>query len=118
MRWSRLYSARGGYPLAVVAVGVATALLLAFLAVDFGFVPPYYHLTVASPADWITLLVFLLVALSSGLQIGSIRQRERAAVQREREIALLSRLSSRLVSEESIEEMATFIVGEVAAVLG
>ena len=96
----------------------AVGAVLAFLAVDFGFVPPYYHLTVASPADWITLLVFLLVALSSGLQIGSIRQRERAAVQREREIALLSRLSSRLVSEESIEEMATFIVGEVAAVLG
>ncbi len=155
MRWSRLYSARGGYPLAVVAVAAATALLLpfrahlhpaqamlifvpvivaigrlagvrasavgavlAFLAADFVFVPPYYHLTVASPADWITLLVFLLVALSSGLQTGAIRQRERAAVQREREIALLSRLSSRLVSEESIEEMATFIVGEVAAVLG
>jgi two-component system sensor histidine kinase KdpD len=96
----------------------AVGAVLAFLAVDFGFVPPYYHLTVASPVDWITLLVFLLVALSSGLQTGAIRQRERAALQREREVALLSRLSSRLVSEESIEEMATFIVGEVAAVLG
>ena len=92
--------------------------VLAFLAVDFCFVPPYYHLTVASPVDWITLLVFLLVALSSGLQTGAIRQRERAAVQREREIALLSRLSSRLVSEESIGEMANFIAREVVAVLG
>jgi two-component system sensor histidine kinase KdpD len=96
----------------------ALGAVLAFLAVDFGFVPPYYVFTVASPVDWITLLVFLLVALSSGLQTGSIRQRERAAVQREREIALLSRLSSRLVSEESVEEMAAFIVGEVVAVLG
>lgn len=92
--------------------------VLAFLAVDFCFVPPYYHLTVASPVDWITLLVFLLVALSSGLQTGAIRQRERAAVQRERELALLSRLSSRLVSEESIGEMASFIAREVVAVLG
>lgn len=91
---------------------------LAFLAVDLVFVPPYYHLSVASPVDWVTMVVFLLVALSAGLQTGSIRQRERAAVQREREVALLSRLSSRLVSEESIDEMAAFITSEIVAVLG
>ena len=155
MTWFRVYTYRGGYPFAALAVAAATALLLpfrafllpaqamllflpvivaigrlagvrasgtgavlAFLAVDVMFVPPYYHLTVSSPVDWITLLVFLLVGLASGLQTGAIRQRERAAVQREREMALLSRLTSRLVSEESVEEMAGFIVGEVVAVLG
>jgi two-component system sensor histidine kinase KdpD len=155
MTWSRLYTYRGGYPFAVLAVATTTAILLpfrallhpaqamllflpvivaigrlvgvrasalaaplAFLAVDFLFVPPYYRFTVASPADWITLVVFLLVALSAGMQTGSMRQREQAAVQREREMALLTRLSSRLVSEESVEDMTDFIVGEVVAVLG
>jgi two-component system sensor histidine kinase KdpD len=155
MTWSRLYTYRGGYPFAVLAVIATTALLLpfrallhpaqamllflpvivaigrlvgvrasalaaplAFLTVDFLFVPPYYRLTVDSPADWITLVVFLLVGLSAGLQTGSMRQREQAAVQREREMRLLIRLTSRLVSEESLEDMAAFIVGEVVSVLG
>ncbi len=155
MRWTRLFTAWGGYPLAAVAIAAETALLLpfrsslhpaqvmllfvptiivvgrlagvrasaaaavlAFLAADFVFVPPYFHFDVASSVDWVTLVIFLLVALSVGLQTGAIRQRERAALQREREIALLSRLSSTLVSEESVEEMAAFIVGEVVAVLG
>lgn len=89
-----------------------------FLALDLLFVPPYYHFTVASPVDWVTLVVFLLVAALAGLQTGYIRQREHAAVQRQAEFALLNRLSSRLVSEESEQVMAGFIVGEIVSVLG
>ena len=44
-----------------VRASVAAA-IAGFLALDVLFVPPYYHLTVASPADWVTLVVFLLVA--------------------------------------------------------
>jgi len=155
MRPSRLLTALGGYPLVLLVVGAATAILLPFrsvlspaqvmllyvpiivglarssgvrtsvaaavaatLAVDLLFVPPYYHITVASPVDWVTLVLFLGVAVAAGLQTGRMRQRERAAVQRQREIALLNRLSSRLVSEESVESMASSIVHEVVAVLG
>jgi two-component system sensor histidine kinase KdpD len=96
----------------------AAAALLSFGVVDFLFVPPYYHITVSSPVDWVTLVVFLGVALAAGLQTGHMKQRETAAVQRQREIALLNRLSSRLVSEKSVEAMASFIVHEVVAVLG
>lgn len=94
------------------------AAALSFLAVDLLFVPPYYHLSVASPVDWVTLLLFLGVAVAAGLQTGRMRQREHAAIQRQREVALLNRLSSRLVSEESADAMAFFIVHEVVSVLG
>lgn len=98
--------------------GSLVAAVAAFVAADLVFVPPYYHLTVSAPADWITLLVFVSVAVVSGLQTGQMLQRERAAIQREREIALLNRLSSRLVSEDSLDAMASFIVREVGAVFG
>jgi two-component system sensor histidine kinase KdpD len=100
-----------------VRVSVAAA-ALGFLALDFVFVPPYYHLTVASPADWVTLVVFLLVAAVAGMQTGFMRQRERAALQRQAEFALLHRLSSRLVSEASEQTTAGLIVGEIVSVLG
>lgn len=103
------------------AFGVRASLLAAiesFIAVDVLFVLPYYHLSVSSPVDWITLVLFLGVAVAAGFQTGRMRQRERAAIQRQREIALLNRLSSRLVSEESVDAMASFIVREVVAVLG
>lgn len=155
MKPLRPLTALWGLPLALLAVGVTTGLLLpfrsvmlpaqvmllyvpvivsiariggvrasaiaatlAFLAVDILFVPPYLHLSVTSPIDWVTLLLFLGVALAAGAQTGQMRQREHAAVQRQREIALLNRLSSRLVSEKSVDEMASFIVQEVVAVLG
>jgi two-component system sensor histidine kinase KdpD len=97
------------------SIGAAT---VGFLALDLLFVPPYYGFTVDSPVDWVTLVVFLIVAGLAGLQTGYIRQRERAAVQRQAEFALLNRLSSRLVSEESEEVTAGFIVGEIVSVLG
>lgn len=97
------------------SVGAAA---LSFLAVDVLFVPPYYRVSVTSPVDWVTLVLFLGVALAAGVQTGQMRQRERAAIQRQREIALLNRLSSRLVSEKSVEAMASFIVHEVVSVLG
>jgi two-component system sensor histidine kinase KdpD len=100
-----------------VRASVAAA-IAGFLALDLLFVPPYYHFTVASPVDWVTLVVFLLVAALAGVQTGYIRQRERAAVQRQAEFALLNRLSSRLVSEVSEQVTAGFIVGEIVSVLG
>jgi two-component system, OmpR family, sensor histidine kinase KdpD len=98
------------------ASGVAAA--LAFLALDLLFVPPYYHLTVASLSEWLGLLVFLIVALVTGQQTARLRQRERAAVRRQDELALLNRLSFRIASEKSVQDVAEFIVGQVTEVLG
>jgi two-component system sensor histidine kinase KdpD len=155
MRWSRLFTFAGGYPFALAAVAVTTALLVpfrsylsadtavllyiplisvvarlsgvgpsafaavtSFLVAAFSMVPPYDMPSVASPRDWMTLIVFIAVALVSGQVTGRMRQREKLAVARQRDQVLLNRLSARLVSEESTSEMAAFIAGEVVAVLG
>jgi two-component system sensor histidine kinase KdpD len=96
----------------------ATAAVLAFLALDFFFVPPYYRLNVASIPEWLGLLVFLIVALVSGQQTARLRNRERAAVRRQEELALLNRVSFRIASEKSVTSIAEFIAGQVTEVLG
>ena len=96
----------------------AAASVLAFVALDFLFVPPYYHLAVGSLPAWIALSVFLIVALVAGQQTGQLRRRERAAVQRQEELELLNRLSFRIASARSPEEIAAFVVEQVTAALG
>ena len=96
----------------------AAASVLAFLLLDFLFVPPYYHWSVASPFEWLGLVVFLIVALVSGQQTALLRQRERAAIRSRDELALLNRLSFRVVSEKSVATVAEFIVAQVVDVLG
>ena len=91
----------------------ATAAVFAFLALDLLFIPPYYHITVASLSEWLGLIVFLLIALIAGQQTGQLRSRERAAVRRQEELALLNRLAFRVASEKSVSAIAEFIVGQV-----
>ena len=93
------------------------AAVLAFVALDLLFVPPYYRFTVASLPEWLGLLVFLIVALVSGQQTGQLRQRERAALRRQDELELLNRLSFRIASEKSVRDTAEFIVSQVTSVL-
>lgn len=93
-----------------------TAATVAFLTVDLLFIPPYYRLSVTSPVDWVTLVLFLGVAVAAGLQTGRMRERETDALRRQDEIALLNRLSARLVSEDSVDAMASSIVADLVGV--
>ena len=96
----------------------AVASVWAFLMIDLLFVPPYYRLSVASPSDWVGLLVFLVVAMISSQQAAQLRGREHAAIRRQDELALLNRLSFRMASEGSASAVADFIVAQVIEVLG
>ncbi len=96
----------------------AVSAVLGFLALDLLFVPPYYHLVVASVAEWSALLVFLVVALVSGQQTGVLREREQAALDRQRELEFLNRLSFRVASEKSLQPTAEFIASQITEVLG
>jgi two-component system sensor histidine kinase KdpD len=96
----------------------ATAAVVAFLALDFLFVPPYYTWTVASVSEWIGLVVFLVVALVTGQQTARLRGREREAVRGREELALLNRLAFRIASERSVSAVAEFAVSQVVESLG
>ncbi len=61
------------------------ASIAAFLAFDWFFIPPFHTLTVADPAEWVSLGLFLLTAIVTA-QL-AVRERERAedAGRRERQ---------------------------------
>ena len=96
----------------------AFASVLAVLTLDFLFTEPYYHLRISNPAEWIALAVFLVVALVAGQQTGQLREREQAAVRRQRELTLLNRLSFHVVSDKSVGTAAELTVSQVTTLLG
>ena len=88
----------------------ATAAVLAFLLLDFLFIPPYYRLTVAqspsgsgSSSSWSS-------RWSPVSRPAQLRQREQAAMRRQRELELLNRLSFSIASEKSAEATAELVV--------
>lgn len=68
----------GGRGAAVIAA------LAAFIAFDLFFILPRYTLTVANPAEWVTLSVLLLTGLVTGQLAALVRQRTREARANER----------------------------------
>ncbi|MCL4395061.1 MAG: DUF4118 domain-containing protein [Chloroflexi bacterium] len=74
------------------AFGRGPAILVsvaAFLTFDWFFVHPRYTFTVADPAEWIALVLFLLTAIVTGQLAAQQRDRAREAKQREREAVVL-----------------------------
>ena len=94
------------------------AAVLAFLAWNFFFLPPYHTLEIRDPQDWLSLVAFLVVGVIVGIQAGRMREREARALAREKETAALNRLSAAVVSQTSTEQMAESCLSEVVAVLG
>jgi hypothetical protein len=92
------------------------AALSAFLAWDVFFLPPYNTFRVDDPKDWISLGVFLVVGLLIGLTSGRLREREALAVAQEREMALLNRLTGRLLAIQKPLDMAETLCAEIEAV--
>jgi two-component system sensor histidine kinase KdpD len=118
-QWSLLYLL-----IVVVVAGLSgtgpavLAATLAFFAWNYFFLPPYHTLAVKEPKDWLSLVAFLIVGMAVGVQTGRMREREARAVAREREGALLNRLSVHLVSETSTETMAGTVLAEAVKVMG
>jgi two-component system sensor histidine kinase KdpD len=65
------------------------AALASFLIFDWFFVQPTHELRIADPAEWVSLVVFLITAVVTGELAASERARAQIAVRREREAVLL-----------------------------
>jgi two-component system, OmpR family, sensor histidine kinase KdpD len=81
----------------------ATAAALGFLAFDLLFLPPYGHLKVHDRQDYLSLAVYLLIALVVSVLVSTRERRQALAERRERETRTLYELSSRLLVHDSLQ---------------
>jgi two-component system sensor histidine kinase KdpD len=91
----------------------ATAAALGFLAFDLLFLPPYGHVKVHDRQDYLSLAVYLLIALVVSGLVGTRERRQAQAEQRERETRTLYELSSRLLVHDSLQATLERVAGTV-----
>ena len=118
-QWALVYLLIIGLVAGISGVRAAlAAAILAFLAWNYFFLPPYNSLRIEDPKDWLALFVFLLVGMAMGVQTGRMHDREAKALAREREAAMLNRLSASLVSITETRTMAETLLKEIINIAG
>jgi two-component system sensor histidine kinase KdpD len=100
-------AAAGGLGPGITAAG------LGFLCFDVLFLQPYHHIFVDDPQDWLSLGVYLLVAVVVSLLVGTSERRRDQAERRERETRMLFDLSTSLVAHGSLEDTLRAVVRTV-----
>jgi two-component system sensor histidine kinase KdpD len=81
------------------------ASILAFLAYDVFFIPPYYRLTVDDPAEWLTLLTLLVTALVISQLTATVQLRATEAMESRHQIAMLYEFSEAVAATTDRQEM-------------
>jgi len=89
------------------------AALLGFLAFDFLFIPPYRTLIVTDRQDYISLGVYLGIAMVVSYLVGALERRRRQAERREQETRRLYELSTSLVAHSSLDDTLASVVRTV-----
>jgi two-component system, OmpR family, sensor histidine kinase KdpD len=100
-------AAAGGLGPGITAAG------LGFLAFDLLFLQPYHHIIVDDPQDYLSLAVYLLVAVVVSLLVATSERRRAQAERRERETRMLFDLSTSLVAHGSLDDTFRGVVGTV-----
>ena len=100
-------AAAGGLGPGITAAG------LGFLAFDLLFLQPYHHIIVDDPQDYLSLAVYLLVAVVVSLLVATSERRRAQAERRERESRMLFDLSTSLVAHGSLEDTLQGVVRTV-----
>jgi two-component system sensor histidine kinase KdpD len=114
-------NAAPAYLLAVLAVGIRYGSLpavltsiSAFLLYDFLFVPPVYTFTIASPDEWLNLLLLLAVAVVIGRLAALQAERAQEAADRALEAESLYRITGVLASTRTIGEATPLVLARLA----
>ncbi len=89
------------------------AALLAFLNLNYYFLPPYFTVVVAHPQDLFALIVFLVIAVVVSQLLGQDQQSIAAATAREREATLLYELSTALTGLLDEQAIAQIVASKV-----
>jgi two-component system, OmpR family, sensor histidine kinase KdpD len=93
-----------------------TSALVAFFALNYFFIQPYYTLTVHQPVDVVILVVFLIVAAVISQLVGRAQAGLAAATAREREATQLYELSTALAGLPSDTAIVQILAKQVHAV--
>jgi two-component system sensor histidine kinase KdpD len=94
------------------AVGTSVA---AFFIYDFLFTSPRFTLAITDPAEWLSLLLFLMVAVAIGRLTALLRERADEADRRVRESVSLVGISRETAMATTFEEAARAVVERLAA---
>jgi two-component system sensor histidine kinase KdpD len=94
--------------------GIATS-IASFLAYDFLLIEPRYTFTVQDPQEWLSLLLFLIVATVTGRLAALQAERAQEASRRAREAQSLFGISRSLATATSVREAAVEIVERLRA---
>lgn len=120
--WVGVADASPVYLLAVaLAAGLAgtwaavSTSIIAFLAYDFLFTLPRYTFRVADPAEWLSLLLFLVIAVVIGRLTALLRDRADEAERRVREGVALVAISRAIAMATSFEEAAAAVAERLRA---
>ncbi|HEX3919666.1 MAG TPA: sensor histidine kinase KdpD [Caulobacteraceae bacterium] len=106
---------------AAVLQGLRPALLaavLAFFDYNYFFLKPRYSFAVGRPTDVLTLLVFLAVALVTGILAGRVRDAQAATLRRAAAITSLLSASRRLSAAAEKMDAATALAEQLSAATG
>ncbi|WP_447909397.1 DUF4118 domain-containing protein [Brevundimonas bullata] len=113
------------YLSAVLAAGVLyglrpalAAATVAFLTYNFLFLQPKYSFAIGSPTDFLTLIVFWAVALTTGFLAGRVREQARAAQRRASAVSALLAASQRLTGVGDRTTAARILAEQTAAAAG
>ena len=96
-------------------VPAIAASVAAFVLYDFFFIAPTLTLVIAAPTEWLSLLLFLLVAIVVGRLTALLAAREREATQRAREARVLFAISLDLATAATVTGAIALVVERLRA---
>ncbi len=96
----------------------ATGAVLAFVAYDFFFIPPYHTLTVADTDHVLGLFVYLGVAIGAAFLMAQLRAQTDTTIRESARTTLLYDLNRSLVGDVSLDSLLHTIAERVVAIYG
>ena len=104
-----------------LTIGAGPAVLsavLAFVAFDYFFIPPYHTFSVADRDHVLALFVYLGVAIVTAQLVARLRARTEEALREGRRTALLAELNAALIEDVTLDAILTRIAERVVTVYG
>ncbi|MCW6512225.1 sensor histidine kinase KdpD [Lichenifustis flavocetrariae] len=93
------------------------AAILSFLAYNFFFIPPIFSFSIATPYEFFTLIIFLLVGMVTGGLAGRVRDQANAARARMKTMQSLYDVSRKLSATVSMEDVLWVLARQTAGAI-